>query len=175
VVCTVGALQISFSTVGFDTVCLADAAFQLNATPAGGTFSGTGVSGNTFDPSTANAGNNAITYTYTDTAASCTGSITQTVYVSDCVGITEAHAQNLVAVYPNPANDQLNIDLHLTAGGTVTVQLIDVLGQIVYTSSNEQNAGDSSLHLNTANLPRGVYMLSVKTANGTLAKKVELN
>jgi len=35
--------------------------------PTGGTFSGSGVVGNVFDPSTANLGKNVITYTYMDT------------------------------------------------------------------------------------------------------------
>ncbi|MDX2442188.1 MAG: DUF2341 domain-containing protein, partial [Bacteroidales bacterium] len=62
-------------------VCLDDAAFVLNqARPAGGTYSGTGVSGGTFNPRLAGVGNHTITYNYTD-ANGCTasGSATQTV------------------------------------------------------------------------------------------------
>ncbi len=51
--------------------CNSDAPFTLSATPAGGTFSGNGVNGNTFDPSLAGAGLFPITYTYTD-ANGCT-------------------------------------------------------------------------------------------------------
>jgi hypothetical protein len=43
------------------------------ATPAGGTWSGTGVSGSTFDPSVASPGNIQLTYTYTD-ANGCSAS-----------------------------------------------------------------------------------------------------
>lgn len=41
------------------------------ATPVGGTYSGTGVSGGVFNPQVAGAGNHTITYTYTD-SNSCT-------------------------------------------------------------------------------------------------------
>ncbi|UOQ72622.1 DUF7948 domain-containing protein [Hymenobacter cellulosilyticus] len=55
------------------------AAISLSATPAGGTFSGPGVSGNTFTPSLAQAGTHLLTYSFSDTTR-C-GSVTQTVVV----------------------------------------------------------------------------------------------
>ena len=43
--------------------CLSGAAVALAATPAGGTFSGPGVSGGRFDPAAAGAGTHTLTYT----------------------------------------------------------------------------------------------------------------
>lgn len=45
-------------------VCLTSPAVTLTATPSGGTFSGPGVTGNTFDPSVAGIGTWTINYTY---------------------------------------------------------------------------------------------------------------
>jgi hypothetical protein len=45
--------------------CLDAAAVTLTGSPAGGTFSGDGVSGTTFTPATAGVGTHTITYTYT--------------------------------------------------------------------------------------------------------------
>ncbi len=48
-------------------VCLSEPAFVLTGgTPAGGSYSGTGVIGDSFDPVAAGAGIHQITYTYTD-------------------------------------------------------------------------------------------------------------
>ncbi|HRZ42786.1 MAG TPA: T9SS type A sorting domain-containing protein [Bacteroidales bacterium] len=58
------------------TYCASDAASALTGTPAGGTFSGNGISGNSFSPTAAGAGIYPITYTYTD-GNSCTSSSTQ--------------------------------------------------------------------------------------------------
>ena len=70
--------QVSFS--GLDSLyCLNDSASILTGTPAGGTFSGTGISGNTFTPST--PGTYDIIYTYTEN--SCINADTQTVIVND--------------------------------------------------------------------------------------------
>ena len=53
----------------------------LTGTPSGGTFSGTGVQGNTFVPYLAAVGINVVTYTYTDVNG-CTNSESQNVTVT---------------------------------------------------------------------------------------------
>ena len=63
------------------TVCSTDAPFALSgATPSGGTYSGTGVTAGTFDPSAASLGSNTITYTYT--SGGCTVTCTFTITVN---------------------------------------------------------------------------------------------
>jgi len=52
------------------------------ATPSGGTWSGTGVSGDTFDPSGLTPGDYTVTYSYTDTGTGCSNSDTKTVTVN---------------------------------------------------------------------------------------------
>ncbi|MEI6750202.1 MAG: hypothetical protein WCM93_13670, partial [Bacteroidota bacterium] len=46
--------------------CINNSTVTLTGFPAGGTFSGPGISGNIFNPATAGAGFHTITYTYTD-------------------------------------------------------------------------------------------------------------
>jgi hypothetical protein len=60
--------------------CVNAAAVTLTGSPAGGTFSGAGVSGNTFDPATAGAGTHSVTYTYSD--GTCSNTATQSVTVN---------------------------------------------------------------------------------------------
>ena len=60
--------------------CVSSGSVPLTATPAGGTFSGPGVSGNTFNPLTAGVGTHTLTYSISDTLG-C-GSISQTVTLS---------------------------------------------------------------------------------------------
>jgi hypothetical protein len=59
----------------------------LTGSPAGGTFSGLGISGNSFVPSVAGVGTIFITYTYTD-GNGCTNSETQTVDVNGLPVVT---------------------------------------------------------------------------------------
>lgn len=69
---TVVALPVVDAGADF-SVCLDAADQTLNGTPAGGSWSGTGISNpsGTFSPSTAGAGLHALTYTYTDPGSGC--------------------------------------------------------------------------------------------------------
>jgi len=63
------------------TVCYNGAVQNLAGTPTGGTWSGTGVSGTTFDPKIAGVGTYTLSYNYSDPATSCSNvaSLTATV------------------------------------------------------------------------------------------------
>ena len=62
--------------------CLDVALVTLNGQPTGGTFSGVGISGNTFSPINAGVGTHTIDYSYTD-ANGCTNSVSQDVVVNE--------------------------------------------------------------------------------------------
>ncbi|HRZ48989.1 MAG TPA: hypothetical protein P5338_06300, partial [Bacteroidales bacterium] len=71
---------VSFSGLNA-AYCIDAAAATLTGSPAGGTFSGAGITGTTFTPSVAGTGTHSITYTYTD-GNSCTNSTSQNVTVN---------------------------------------------------------------------------------------------
>jgi len=52
-------------------ICLNEMPLTLNAIPLGGTWSGIGISGNTFDPATAGEGQFTLTYEYTHPVTGC--------------------------------------------------------------------------------------------------------
>ncbi|NQZ45034.1 MAG: BspA family leucine-rich repeat surface protein [Flavobacteriaceae bacterium] len=59
-----------------------DSPFILTGgSPAGGTYSGTGVNGGQFDPQTAGVGSYLITYTYVDPVTNCSSSASQSITV----------------------------------------------------------------------------------------------
>ncbi|MFO8055071.1 MAG: CUB domain-containing protein [Bacteroidales bacterium] len=71
--------SVNFSSL--PSQCETDVAFPLTqATPSGGTYSGPGVSGNSFDPVSAGAGNHIVSYTYTDSNG-CVTTETQNIVV----------------------------------------------------------------------------------------------
>ncbi len=76
---------VSFSGLAV-TYCVNSSQASLTGSPAGGTFSGPGISGNAFDPAVAGAGGPyVITYTYTD-GNGCTNSTSQSVTVNALPG-----------------------------------------------------------------------------------------
>ena len=71
--------SVSFAA-GVNQLCVTQGLFTLSSgSPAGGTFSGTGVVGNTFNPATARAGTHTITYT--GPASTCFATATSDIVV----------------------------------------------------------------------------------------------
>ncbi|MFA6524168.1 MAG: T9SS type A sorting domain-containing protein, partial [Candidatus Paceibacterota bacterium] len=77
VIVTVNSLPIVNIYSVPDSVCASEASIHLMASPFGGNWSGTGVSGNSFNP---NIGTQTITYSYTD-ANTCLSIDTQVINV----------------------------------------------------------------------------------------------
>ena len=65
--------------------------------------------------------------------------------------------------YPNPANDQVTIDID--AEGTATLLVSDISGRIAFTSSVTLVDGKSSIDISS--LDTGVYMFNVTLENGS--------
>jgi hypothetical protein len=149
----------SVSLSALPTVCETDAAFTLSGgTPAGGTYSGTGVSNGDFDPSVAGAGTLTITYEYTDATTGCSASTTADLIVQDCAGLNE-EANIGVVVYPNPASDEINVmsDIAIAA-----IQILDLSGV--------QVAKTASKNISVAHLASGMYVMHITTEQGTITK-----
>jgi hypothetical protein len=77
------------SYTGSGTFCVDQPAQNMVGTPVGGTFSGTGVSGNQFLPTVAGVGSFPVTYTYTD-VNSCVNSATETFIIHNIPQITSS-------------------------------------------------------------------------------------
>lgn len=72
--------QVNPTITALGPFCVTDGCVNLVGTPAGGTFTGTGVVGGQFCPQTAGAGTHTITYTYSN--AGCTFTTTTSVTVT---------------------------------------------------------------------------------------------
>jgi hypothetical protein len=154
-----GSPAVTF-TLPFSTVCVADAPYALQgASPAGGTFSGTAVTGSTFDPSVSGAGTFSIDYTYTDTNG-CTATATESVIVSLCTGVNELGAQTF-SMYPNPASS--NFMFTSTENGTL--EMFDSNGKRVYA----QNVTSSQTEVNVAEFATGTYTVRFTGASGSIS------
>jgi hypothetical protein len=159
-----------------DTMCDDETAITLAGAPAGGVFTGTGVSGTVFDPALAGNGNFAITYTYTD-GNGCVDTDVKTVTVVNCNGIEEIKGLGQVTVFPNPFTNNLNVSITATASVKLTLQLFDATGRLVLTQVNGVSNGSNLITLNTDEaLSAGTYVLRIsdeqfKSATVTLLKQ----
>lgn len=155
---------INFSLAN-TTVCVNASPEALSATPAGGTFSGTAVSGSSFDPQASGAGTFGITYAYTDSLG-CSSTLSDSISVDACTGIAQYNGSNLV-VYPNPVRDQLMLK---NLEGTALVKVMDQTGRLVLETSVSPQSGEA--RINTASLSEGVYHISISSNNSILSRRI---
>ncbi|MDX2359555.1 MAG: T9SS type A sorting domain-containing protein [Crocinitomicaceae bacterium] len=128
----------------YSNVCVGDPALTLGGgAPSGGTYSGTGVSGGMFTPSTAGVGTHTITYTYTNTNG-CSNTAAQTITVDPCAAgtITTGAMAQMSWCYGTTLTDVLDF----TATGTFN-------GPNVYSAEMSDGAGSFALPTVIGTLP----------------------
>ncbi len=153
-------------SVASTTVCHSGVLVNMTGTPSGGTFSGTGVTGNTFDPSVG-IGTFTVTYNYTD-GNSCSNSTNIVFNVSDCTGLDALSilAQQVI-VYPNPASDYIVIK---NADKSMNYELVDVAGKIILSNQIISNTNE----VNLKQYSPGIYFLNIKDENNTVLKSIKV-
>jgi gliding motility-associated-like protein len=124
-------------------VCLSLAPFTLNgATPAGGTYSGPGISGGIFDPKIAGVGTHTITYTYTDGVTLCTNQTQQNLTVYNTPTITaNANATSLCDGESLTLNGAGGLSYIWDNGATDGVAFIPAIGSVTYTVTGSDANG----------------------------------
>lgn len=155
---------------GLDTaICEFDAALTLIGTPAGGTFSGTGISGSSFDPAVAGIGTFNISYTYSN-ASGCDTVVSKSVIVTSCTGISTKANVNAVNLYPNPNEGNFTLEINANLNANLQVSITDITGKNVHQVSVSSNRGKNLLQLNVNHLQKGFYILKVSDSIGEINK-----
>jgi hypothetical protein len=149
--------QVSLST--FPAVCDTLTNVVLSGgTPLGGTYTGTSVTSNTFNPSVG-IGTYPITYTYTN-GSGCSANANQNLTVISCntSDITDLSTQ-LIHIYPNPSRDVLFINSEIELFSSF--ELIDNQGRIVL--SDKLKGNQTSVNLEA--IAPGNYYLKIEERN----------
>jgi len=147
--------SVVLDSYAVDSICADGTPLALpSALPAGGVYSGNGISGTEFSPSlTGLLGESVLTYTYTD-ANGCVSSDQTSIVVYDCyLGLDEM--TNRVIIYPNPSQDIFQVEMSQHVEGDYRV--VNELGQIISTGSISGN----TLELNLSNAKPGNYYLEL--------------
>jgi len=153
-------------------VCVQAPTFALTGgSPAGGIYSGTGVTGGMFDPTVGGVGVFPITYTVTDTN-SCTSAASNNITVQDCTGIEDNANSDNVSVYPNPTIGSFTITILNANFAEMVISIVDIQGKDVYTSSDKNVSGTFTKEINFSELSKGVYYIRVSTDANVIVKKL---
>ncbi len=116
----------------------------------------------------------AGTYTVSLIAVnSCGSDSMKTTVTVTAVGINNTVNAKNVMVYPNPNNGKFNVDFQLDLRDNVTVKIVNLNGQTVY-SNNIGNTSAENLSIDLSELAAGVYTLKVEGVNTQITKKISV-
>lgn len=84
--------------------------------------------------------------------------------VAVSTGIEEGH-QSLASIFPNPANEQINVKLNNT--GMHSIQVLNMLGQTLHSVQTDEPL----ININVASYTKGIYFITVANATGVSSIK----
>ncbi|MDX5347325.1 MAG: T9SS type A sorting domain-containing protein [Hymenobacteraceae bacterium] len=94
------------------------------------------------------------------------------VYIKNPVGVKPQLSNYDFSVYPNPSKGLFNIELNTTSGTNTTLEVVNMLGQVLEHKQLENQDQNSTLQLDLTHLPTGVYLMRVTSPTATGVRKV---
>jgi len=70
---------------------------------------------------------------------------------------------SILSLYPNPVNDQLNIEVEAKKETTAQISIYNISGQMIQNSLHIIRKENNILHINTENFTSGMYLLIIST------------
>ena len=79
--------------------------------------------------------------------------------------VTDENGTSFSAIYPNPAATDFRIDVTTDLDKEVTVQVYDVLGNLVISEKHQIASGTSTMNTNIENYKNGMYFVRLVDSN----------
>lgn len=103
------------------------------------------------------------------------GSSFENLRLGGIMGTTQLNNTFLtLGVYPNPSNDAATLTLASTMQNKATVTVVAMNGQVINTQKVSLMAGENRINLSTAELPTGIYLVRVQTAESLQVIRLEV-
>ena len=133
--------------------------------PIGGTYSGTGVTGNIFNTVNSGDGLFKIDYLYTDPSTGCAANTWLEFDVNPTNSVVQL-ANGIIQVFPNPFNNYFTVAFSGTSNlDAVIYDLYDGQGKLVQNGLFQLTFQDAQFVIETSNLSSGLYHLILRTDN----------
>jgi hypothetical protein len=97
-------------------------------------------------------------------------------FTGSAAGISEiGNAVSQLNAYPIPAKDQLNVEFSTGNSESLKIQMIDVLGNVIFEKTPAASSGEIKESINTASFSKGVYFLRILSNSGSSIRKIIIN
>ncbi len=88
------------------------------------------------------------------------------------VGIEELNENLAVNIYPNPASENITIDLYSVKPENYKLQLMNVSGQVVYVENLNLTASATKKQIDLSTLPQGIYLIQLSNNQNVYSKRI---
>ncbi|MBK7312238.1 MAG: T9SS type A sorting domain-containing protein [Sphingobacteriaceae bacterium] len=140
--------------------------YTWTSAPAGAAFSSTAAA----SPTVFFSAPGVYTITLVAANSSSTSTVSRTINVSSCTGLSEAGVNEFnFVVSPNPGKDVFHVSLP-SSTQPYNVTVTNVLGSVVYTTVTNTNSTDHSINL--SGNKTGVYFMTISNNGNKTTKKI---
>ena len=87
--------------------------------------------------------------------------------------INEPEIDDLIKIYPNPTKDKINIEFTDNANKVEKLSIFNSLGEMIYAKEGKE-LNVKIIEIDLSKYKTGIYYLNLKTAAGTLSKKISI-
>jgi len=81
---------------------------------------------------------------------------------------------NKLSIFPNPATNNAAIELNLIESNVVVIEVLNTLGQKVFTYAADMSAGLNKVELPVATLNAGLFYVNIKVGNELMTEKLNI-
>jgi hypothetical protein len=79
-----------------------------------------------------------------------------------------------IKLFPNPSNGNVTVTINAIDANTATVEVTNLLGQVVYTINDELTAGNNEIQLDLSSLEAGQYVVRVSNETTSTTASVQI-
>lgn len=99
-------------------------------------------------------------------------STTSTSIIVIGIGIDEINSSMQLNVFPNPANEELTLEINMLEANDVKIMLVNIAGQLVYTEELNKFSGNHVKQIDLKEYSKGIYYLQLITKDEVVTKKI---
>lgn len=102
-----------------------------------------------------------------------TGTVAVSTNTGSTVGVKEVKGTlSNLSLFPNPVNDVLQINLSLSQAHSITIEMLDVSGKVIYIKTKNAAFGELNEKVDVKNFPKGTYLIKINGENVSETKKI---
>jgi hypothetical protein len=123
----------------------------------------------TWNTASLSPGEYIIRLTIWDNEEDSLSALRQITLVDTTIGINTNQINYPVKIFPNPANEYINVECSNYKGKNIEIKIYNNLGQIIH---NEKYTNNTNSIINTSNYSKGLYLVKIMADDKTVETKL---